>query len=91
MKWIVVCCTALIVGCSSPASRTTPTTLPTPTEAQKLLEAGMYDQAQAKCASTGMVALATQTANATTYACVSPDDPAYKAQQAAKQPEKPAK
>ena len=90
MRWMVTsCCTALVVGCSSPASRTTPTYLPTRNEAQKQLEAAALGQAQEQCAKSGKVAVATQTANATTYACVSADDPAYKSQQAAKSPQPP--
>ena len=89
MKWMVTCCMALVAGCSSPATRTTPTYLPTPTEAQKQLEAAALGQAQEKCGQSGKVAVATRTANATTYECVSPEDPRYKSQQAAKPPQNP--
>jgi len=89
MKWMVTCCMALVAGCSSPASRTTPTYLPTRTEAQKQLEAAALGQAQEKCGQSGKVAVATQTADATTYECVSPEDPRYKSQQAAKPPQNP--
>jgi len=89
MKWMVTCWMALVAGCSSPASRTTPTYLPTRTEAQQQLEAAALGQAQEKCGQSGKVAVATQTANATTYECVSPEDPRYKSQQAAKPPQNP--
>jgi len=89
MKWMVTCCMALVAGCSSPASRTTPTYLPTRTEAQQQLEAAALGQAQEKCGQSGKVAVATQTANPTTYECVSPDDPTYKSQQSAKPPQNP--
>jgi hypothetical protein len=53
------------------------------------LEVAALGQAQEQCAKSGKVAVATQTANATTYECVSADDPAYKSQQAAKSPQNP--
>jgi hypothetical protein len=47
------------------------------------MEAQALAEANAKCAQEGKVAFVTGFTPATTYGCVSPDDPVYKAQQEA--------
>jgi hypothetical protein len=80
VRWIAVCCTTLLVACASSPSTNSPPPAPKRTDAQKKLEAQVLEQATLQCASQGMAALLTRVNNATVYKCVSPDDPAYKAQ-----------
>ena len=79
MRWLALCCTALLAGCANSPT----TTSPPPNDAQSRIEAQVLAQANAKCAQEGKVAFATGFTDATTYGCLSPDDPVYKAQQEA--------
>jgi hypothetical protein len=79
MKWLALCCAALLAGCANSPSSTSPPR----NEAQSRIEAQILAQANDKCAQEGKVALVTGFTPATTYGCVSADDPIYKAQQEA--------
>lgn len=75
MKWLALCCGALLAGCAPPP--------PPRNDTQSRIEAQLLADANAKCAQEGKVAFVTGFTPATTYGCVSADDPVYKAQQEA--------
>jgi hypothetical protein len=84
MNAIVGCSAVLVLAASLLMAAEADTPKPTEADARANIEAQLFAKAQAKCAKDGKVALADHVNGAFMVKCVSPDDPEYKAQQAAK-------
>jgi len=83
MKTIAMSALVLFFAAAS-ASGDTPK--PSEADARAKLEADILAQLLPRCAKEGKVALAEHVNGTVMFKCVSPDDPKYKAQQAAKPP-----